>query len=156
MSTIVIKTIRGRRYAYEHRTWRDGKRVRSETRYLGPVDGPQRRPKHGGGVTRRATNHAARDDEARMAAALERYAHRIDADQRARYGETAGERQERERHDHLADLHERFGLRVDPVPPAPAPPSAPRSAEESPSDDAEGQGTALDGPSPEMGDAQNS
>jgi hypothetical protein len=35
----VVKTIRGRRYPYEQRTWRDGKHVRTESRYIGPADG---------------------------------------------------------------------------------------------------------------------
>jgi hypothetical protein len=35
----VVKTIKGHRYLYEQRTWREGKRVRTENRYLGPVDG---------------------------------------------------------------------------------------------------------------------
>lgn len=33
----VIKTIKGHQYAYEQRTWREGGRVRTENRYLGPV-----------------------------------------------------------------------------------------------------------------------
>jgi hypothetical protein len=33
----VIKTIRGHRYLYEQRTWREGKRVRTQSRYVGPV-----------------------------------------------------------------------------------------------------------------------
>jgi hypothetical protein len=33
----VIKTIRGHRYLYEQRTWRDGKRVRTQSRYVGPA-----------------------------------------------------------------------------------------------------------------------
>jgi hypothetical protein len=32
-----IKTIRGRRYVYLQRTWREGKRVRTENRYVGPA-----------------------------------------------------------------------------------------------------------------------
>ena len=34
----VIKKIKGRGYVYLQRTWREGKRVRTENRYLGPVD----------------------------------------------------------------------------------------------------------------------
>ena len=39
----VIKTIKGHRYLYEQRTWREGKKVRTENRYIGPADdtGPQ-------------------------------------------------------------------------------------------------------------------
>src|SRR5215218_5729822 len=35
----VVKTIKGHRYVYEQRTWREGKRVRTESRYIGPADG---------------------------------------------------------------------------------------------------------------------
>lgn len=35
----VVKTVKGRRYAYLQRSWREGKRVRTESRYLGPVGG---------------------------------------------------------------------------------------------------------------------
>jgi hypothetical protein len=34
----VVKTIKGHRYEYLQRTWREGKKVRTESRYLGPVD----------------------------------------------------------------------------------------------------------------------
>src|SRR5690348_10372718 len=44
MSYRVTKTIKGRRYIYEQRTWREGKRVRTQSRYIGPVDAqPARR-----------------------------------------------------------------------------------------------------------------
>ena len=35
----VVKTIKGHRYIYEQRTWREGKHVRTESRYVGPADG---------------------------------------------------------------------------------------------------------------------
>src|SRR4051812_38582607 len=34
----IVKTIKGHRYIYEQRTWREGKHVRTESRYLGPAD----------------------------------------------------------------------------------------------------------------------
>src|SRR4051812_30367547 len=37
----VVKTIKGRRYIYEQRTWREGKHVRTESRHLGPAGGEQ-------------------------------------------------------------------------------------------------------------------
>jgi hypothetical protein len=57
MSYIVVKTVKGRRYLYEQRTWREGKRVRTESRYLGPADGggrpgPARRPRREGVLTK--------------------------------------------------------------------------------------------------------
>lgn len=33
----VVKTIKGHRYVYLQRTWREGKRVRTESRYVGPA-----------------------------------------------------------------------------------------------------------------------
>jgi hypothetical protein len=39
---IVIKTIKGRQYAYEQYSWREGKRVRTKSRYLGPIGGTKR------------------------------------------------------------------------------------------------------------------
>ncbi len=30
----VVKTIKGHRYIYEQRTWREGKHVRTESRYV--------------------------------------------------------------------------------------------------------------------------
>ena len=38
-----IKTIRGRKYRYEQRSYREDGRVRTESKYLGPVDGTPRR-----------------------------------------------------------------------------------------------------------------
>jgi hypothetical protein len=49
MAFIVIKTIKGRQYRYQQRTYREGGKVRTETIYLGPVDGGKRRA----GVLRR-------------------------------------------------------------------------------------------------------
>src|SRR4051794_29384135 len=34
----VIKTVKGHRYLYEQRSWREGKHVRTESRYLGPIE----------------------------------------------------------------------------------------------------------------------
>ncbi len=36
---VVIKTINGRRYYYRQKTWREGKRVRTLSHYIGPVAG---------------------------------------------------------------------------------------------------------------------
>ena len=43
MAYIVIKTIKGRQYRYQQRSYRQGGKVRTETIYLGPVDGGRRR-----------------------------------------------------------------------------------------------------------------
>lgn len=42
---IVIKTIKGHRYRYRQRTWREGKHVRTESHYLGPADGTAGAPR---------------------------------------------------------------------------------------------------------------
>jgi hypothetical protein len=39
----VVKTIKGHRYEYLQRTWREGKKVRTESRYIGPAGGAERR-----------------------------------------------------------------------------------------------------------------
>jgi hypothetical protein len=36
---IVVKTIKGRRYHYRQKTWREGKHVRTRSQYIGPVGG---------------------------------------------------------------------------------------------------------------------
>jgi hypothetical protein len=36
----VVKAIKAHHYLYDQRTWREGKKVRTESRYLGPADGP--------------------------------------------------------------------------------------------------------------------
>ncbi len=41
MAYIVIKTIRGRRYKYWQRAWREGSRVRTQCRCLGRIDGEE-------------------------------------------------------------------------------------------------------------------
>ena len=38
---LVVKTVKGRRYLYEQQTWREGKRVRTQSRYIGPLGGGQ-------------------------------------------------------------------------------------------------------------------
>jgi hypothetical protein len=35
----VVKTVRGRRYLYEQRSWREGEKVRTQSRYIGPAGG---------------------------------------------------------------------------------------------------------------------
>jgi hypothetical protein len=40
---IVIKTIKGRRYRYRQKTWREGGRVRTRSEYIGPVNGSDKR-----------------------------------------------------------------------------------------------------------------
>lgn len=155
MAYIVTKTIKGRRYLYEQRTWREGKRVRTESRYLGPADGGGRpvasevQPRRRGLLNKVADLIAANTltDEERGALAAERFAERIDAHQRETFGETAAERADRERQEFLGDLHDRFGLILTPKDPDAIKDTVVDTAEkESPSDNAEGPEASDPGP----------
>jgi antirestriction protein ArdC len=44
---VVIKTIKGRRYYYRQKTWREGTHVRTQSQYIGPVDGGEVKPEAG-------------------------------------------------------------------------------------------------------------
>jgi hypothetical protein len=64
----VIKTVKGRRYEYLQRSWREGKKVRTESRYIGPAgDGnatarpPQASDFDGVITTPRVLYHGARE-----------------------------------------------------------------------------------------------
>ena len=143
LSYTVIKTIKGRRYVYEQRTWREGKRVRTESRYLGPADGGQR-PK---GLIRKVADLVAANTltaEERGALAAERFGQEMEARQRATYGETGSERAERVRQEALDDLHDRYGLTMGPPNPTPIDKTlaAAELIKENPSDRSEGKGSA--------------
>ena len=127
MSYIVIKTIRGRQYRYEQRSWREGKRVRTKSRYLGPVAGE--RPT---GLIEQISSFLAAQrlsPEDRAMASAERHAERVAQEQKEMFGETAQERAEREQQDHLDRLHDQYGLTLGPIDPTPAEPAAPASEE---------------------------
>ena len=95
---IVIKTIKGRQYQYQQRTYREAGRVRTESIYVGPVGGGIRRPKAKrneegfirANLTRR---HGLPDDETMLKQYNDKVAREKNAHDRA-----------------LADLHVRFGL----------------------------------------------
>ncbi len=44
---IVAKTINGRRFLYRQMTWREGRRMRTRSEYIGPVDGAMKRKSRG-------------------------------------------------------------------------------------------------------------
>jgi hypothetical protein len=48
---IVIKAINGRRYRYRQKTWREGKRVRTRSEYIGPANDGDRVPHIPNGAT---------------------------------------------------------------------------------------------------------
>lgn len=54
----VIKTVKGRRYRYKQRTWREGNRVRTESIYLGALDrsAPRARKPKAPGVLRQVAD----------------------------------------------------------------------------------------------------
>jgi hypothetical protein len=112
MTYMSIKTIRGRRYRYQQHSYRDNTgRVRTETKYLGPVDGFVRRQ--------------SGTPEDRALAVAEREAAKVDAYQRSAFGETGQERKDREAKEREEKVYTNIGLN----PPAPAQsPSTPSSS----------------------------
>ena len=123
MSYIVVKTVKGRQYLYEQRTWREGKRVRTESRYLGPVGGGTRTPKKKGllrniGAFIKAQGPLMRSLDRFDELAARQAAERELAEKQARDAQ-------------LARLHDLYGLKVakgDPVPEEKAPTTVDLSA----------------------------
>ena len=113
----VIKTIKGRRYIYEQRTRREGKRVRTFSRYIGPADGSVQRV-----TSLLAAQRLSRED--RAMASAERIAERVAQFQREQFGQTAEERSAREQQEHLDQLYDRYGLTLGPIDPTPVEPLA--------------------------------
>ena len=123
MAYLVIKTIKGRRYQYLQRSWREGKRVRTRAVSLGPL---------GGFFRKRNTHHYSfncdplEQDETykREMARLYREEEEFEEWQRKTFGETGIEREARLRQEKLDSLHEVYGLRIPSDSPSPqAPPS---------------------------------
>ena len=95
---IVIKTIKGRQYQYQQRTYREAGRVRTKSIYIGPVGGGVRRKKAGRGVegfirANLTHRHGLPDDEIMQKQHNDKVAREKDALDKA-----------------LADLHTQFGL----------------------------------------------
>lgn len=112
-----IRTINGRRYRYEESRWREGSKVRSRSRSLGPIDaGAGKRKRSWTGLLDFIEAQRLSPEERALASA-EREGQRVDQYQREQFGETALERGARERQELLADLHARFGLRLGPADP---------------------------------------
>jgi hypothetical protein len=83
MSFIRIRTIGKRRYLYQETRYREGKRVRSISRYIGPLDGS-------------SEARASEDEQDRHYESAMREAARMDAWQLATFGETGAQRAEHE------------------------------------------------------------
>lgn len=118
----IVSRENGRLYLYEEVRWREGGRVRSRSRSLGPIEG---------GVHKRRRSRAGLlefieaqrlSPEERVLASAAKEAQRIEQYQRKRFGETARERAERERQEFLAKLHTAYGLKLGPVQPTPVEP----------------------------------
>lgn len=119
-----IRTINGRRYLYEEIRWRDGGKVLSRSRSLGPIDGGGRTPKRRRAGIFDFISAQRLSPEDRVWAAIARETERIEKYQRELFGETAQERQERERQGFLEKLHKAYGLRLGPTHPAPIEPQS--------------------------------
>jgi hypothetical protein len=127
MAYIVVKTIKGRQYRYQQRTYRQGGKVRTETIYLGPVGGGIRRKgvlrSVGDFIRANMTPRHGLPDEETM---LKQYNEKVAREQQAR--------------DKLiADLHAKFGLKMgDPNPVPIAAPQPEVSQEDAPSEAKDG------------------
>lgn len=113
MSYIVIKIINGRRYRYLQRSYRVGRKVKTESKYLGPADG---------GIVQSIIDFVGAQrlsPEDRAISSAEKHAARVEEEQRAMFGETASERSARERQEHLDKLQSLYGLTLGPTNPTP-------------------------------------
>lgn len=140
-----IRNINGHQYLYEEHRWREAGRVKSRSRSLGPIDGGGERKakrRSSGGLL--AFMHAQRlSAEDRAFVAAEKEAARIEQYQREIFGETAPERAQRERQEHLDKLHAAYGLRLGPPNPTPIEPRPAPTVTETKEDPAEaGSGVA--------------
>lgn len=99
--------------------------MQSRSRCLGPVDngGSDRKAKRRRGGLIACLSAQRLSPEDRAWAAVARETERIEQYQRERFGETAQERAERERQEHLDKLHAAYGLRLGPANPFPSNPA---------------------------------
>jgi hypothetical protein len=103
MTYRVIKVVKGRGYIYEQRTWREGKRVRTESRYIGPVDGGQRRRR---GFLKKVADLI----QANLTPPAPGF--RLDEERLWQEQKERESREEQAREAKLADLHSKYGLRL--------------------------------------------
>jgi hypothetical protein len=132
-----IRTINGRQYLYEEYRWREGGKVRSRSRCLGATGSAGRKVKRRSSGLLAFLQAQRLSPEERAIVAAEKEAARIEQYQRELYGETAQEREERERQEHLDKLHAAYGLTLGPRNPTPVelqPASAAVDTEESPAE----------------------
>jgi hypothetical protein len=143
MSFRRIRRIGGHQYLYEEFRWREGGKMKSRSRCLGPINGgvDSVRSKRRSSRDLLSFIHAQRlSPEDRVRLAAEREAARVEKYQREVFGETGPERAQRERQEHLAKLYELYGLRlgppnsvpIDPRPTAPRIETTERPAEAGP------------------------
>ncbi len=114
MAYIVTKTIKGRQYRYQQRSYREGGRVRTESIYLGPVSALRRMTrKVVGFIDANTTHHRVIDEDSLMRQSVERDARNTQKQAAA-----------------LQGLHDLYGLKLgapnpQPVEPVPAQKEAP-------------------------------
>jgi hypothetical protein len=115
----IVQRANGRRYLYEEVRWREGGKVRSRSRSLGPIDGGEtaRKRRWSGIIDFIEAQRLSPED--RVWANIARETERIEKYQREQFGETAQERGARERQELLDKLHAAYGLRLGPLYPTP-------------------------------------
>jgi hypothetical protein len=115
----IVQRANGRRYLYEEVRWREGGKVRSRSRSLGPVDGGRsaRKRRWSGIISFIEAQRLSPED--RVLAGIAKEAERIERYQREQFGETAQEAVVRERQELLDKLHAAYGLRLGPLHPTP-------------------------------------
>jgi hypothetical protein len=123
MPYIVIKTIKGKQYRYQQRSYREGGRVRTESIYMGPIGGGTRRK----GLLLRRIGDLIEANRSRV--------HHFDEEALMR--EAAEKKAERDRAVTQAqDLYwQKLGLSNPMAPPVP---SSPVSKEDAPSESTDG------------------
>ena len=133
----MIKTVKGRRYRYKQRTWREGNRVRTESVYLGALDGSTLRPRK-----QKVPNLLRKVADFIKANRTPPGTHIIDEEKMLKDYNARIAQEQQARQALLGELHDRYGLRVadtprpivetPEIPVATAAPAAP-DAKESPS-----------------------
>lgn len=108
MAYIVIKTIKGRQYRYQQRTYREGGKVRTESIYLGPVGGTAKRK----GLLRRLGEFVELNFK------HQRFGLPDDEIMLRQYNE-AIERERKARQEVLGQLHALYGMRLSDTPETP-------------------------------------
>jgi hypothetical protein len=133
----IVTRANGKRYFYNEERYRQGGKVKSRSRSLGPIDGGGRKRKRGTGELLAFLHAQGLSPIDRVLAVAERETARVEKYQREHFGETASEKAEREREEFLAKLHVAYGLTLGPPNPIPIEPQVAQTAPETKEDPAE-------------------